>query len=136
MIMAKNKIQDIVSIDGTYYNIKIPENGIKRSFSIADSDKAGRNILGEMIRDIVGTYYNYTIQFETRYLSHDEYDQLYEILSAPVDYHVITVPYGQSTLTFNAYVTGGSDNIKRIDSSGNNWTGLSIDFIAMKPIRT
>lgn len=134
--MANSNTQDIICIDGTYFNIFIPENGIKRSFSVADSDKAGRNIMGQMIRDIIGTYYNYTVMFETKYLSHSEYDRLYEVLSAPVDYHVITAPYGQTTLTFNAYVTGGEDTIKRIDKSGNHWTGLSVDFISMSPIRT
>lgn len=129
------KIQDVVAIDGRYFNISIPQNGIKRSFSIMDSDNAGRNIEGEMIRDIIGTYYNYTILFETKNLSNMEYDELYEILSAPVDYHIITVPYGQTTMTFKAYVTNGDDNISVVTSKGNKWTGLSINFIAISPAR-
>lgn len=128
-------MQNLVSIDGKYYNISIPEKGIKRSFSVTDTDNSGRNISGEMLRDIIGTYYNYTIQFETKQLSSAEYDDLYETLSAPVDYHTITVPYGQTTMTYKAYVTNGNDNLNHRNSLGNKWSGLSIDFIAMSPQR-
>ena len=128
--------QNLVSIDGRYYNIFIPQGGIQRSFSIADTDNAGRNVQGEMIRDIVGTYYNYTVAFNTKYLNYEEYDDLFETLSAPVDYHTITAPYGQQTLTFTAYVTNGADALTRVDSQGNRlWGGLSINFIAMSPAR-
>ena len=129
------KMQNVVSIDGKYYNITVPEKGIKRSFSVLDTDESGRSTSGDMIRDIIGTYYNYTIMFETKKLNRDEYDELYEVLSAPVDYHVITVPYGQTVLTFNAYVTKGDDTLQHIDGIGNDWSGLSIDFIATSPQR-
>ena len=89
-----------------------------------------------MVRDIIGTYYNYKILFETKYLSTDEYDNLYAKLSAPVDYHMITVPYGQETLTFQAYITSGSDTLRKVRGNKNDWTGLSVDFIAISPQRT
>lgn len=127
-------MQNVFSIDGRYFNVFIKENGIKRSFSVTDTDKAGRVLTGRMVRDIIGTFYNYTIDLSTNKLSKTEYDQLYEILSAPQDYHTITVPYGQSTITFDAYVTGGEDTLQ-VERSGNKWTGLSINFIAMEPLR-
>lgn len=127
-------MQNVFSIDGKYFNVFVSENGIKRSFSVADTDKAGRALTGRMIRDIIGTFYNYTIDLSTNKLSKAEYDQLYEILSAPQDYHIITVPYGQSTITFEAYVTEGQDTLQ-ITSNGNKWTGLSVNFIAMEPLR-
>lgn len=129
------EVQNAVMIDGQYFNILIPEGGIKRSFAVTDTDKAGRVLTGAMQRDIIGTFYNYTIQFETRNLSPDEYDDLYRILSAPVDSHNITVPYGQTVLNFNAYVTGGEDTLNRIRKNTNDWSGLSINFIAMEPQR-
>lgn len=128
--------QNLVIIDGHNYNLFIPAGGITRSFSVADSDNAGRLANGEMVRDIIGTYYNYTIQFETGYLSDAEYTSLYNVLSAPVDSHVITVPYNQETLTFNAYVTSGRDTLKTARGGRNKWQGLSVDFIAMAPYRT
>ena len=118
-----------------YFNVRIPEDGIKRSFSVADSDKAGRLLTGRMMRDIIGTFYNYTIDIDTNKLSQSEYDEFYEIVSAPVDYHQISVPYAQTTLTFDAYITSGEDVLKTSNSSGNTWTGLSLNFVAMEPLR-
>ncbi|MCH5210443.1 MAG: hypothetical protein J1F01_05700 [Oscillospiraceae bacterium] len=128
--------QNLVSIDGIYYDIVIPTDGIKRSFSIADTENSGRLLNGKMIRDLVGTYYNYTIQFETKYMSAEEYDDLYTKLSAPVEYHTLTVPYGQESLTFQAYVTSGNDSIKTVVNGIRKWHGLSVNFIAEKPERT
>ena len=128
-------MQNIFSIDGRYFNIRIPEEGIKRSFSVADSDKAGRVLTGRMQRDIIGTFYNYSISIDTNNLSKTEYDEFYEIISAPVDYHIIKVPYAQSTLEFEAYVTEGEDTLKISNKNGNKWDGLSLNFIAMEPKR-
>ena len=127
--------QDVFCIDNHYFNVRIPEEGIKRSFSVADSDKAGRVLTGRMIRDIIGTFYNYTITLDTNRLSQKDYDDLYEILSEPKDCHTITVPYGQGTKTFDAYITSGDDVLVKSDASGNVWKGLSINLIAMEPLR-
>ena len=128
-------MQNIFSIDGKYFNIMIPEKGIKRSFSVTESDKAGRVLTGKMVRDIIGTFYNYTIQIDTSNLSPAEYDEFYEIISSPQDSHIIKVPYGQSVLEFEAYCTSGDDTLKKVASKGNVWSGLSINFIAMEAQR-
>lgn len=129
------QVQDIFSIDGRYFNVFIPQDGIERNFSIVDTDDAGRVITGSMERDIVGTYYNYTLQLNTNFLSFEEYDELYDILSSPIDYHIIRVPYAQGTLQFKAYVTNGKDVLNRISDKGNHWKQLSVNFIAMDPER-
>lgn len=128
--------QNVFSIDGVYFNVFIPMDGIERNFAIVDTDEAGRVLTGAMERDVVGTFYNYTIKMDTNFLSFAEYDQLYEILSDPVDYHIIKVPYAQGTLQFKAYVTQGKDVLNRISSKGNHWKQLSVNFIAMDPERT
>lgn len=87
------------------------------------------------LRDIIGTYYNYSIQIETSRLDVDAYDRLYEVLTAPVNSHILVVPYGQTTLRFNAYVSNAEDSIRTIDNGKNFWGGLSINFIAMEPQR-
>jgi len=128
--------QDIFNIDGRYFNVFIPQDGIERNFAIVDTDDAGRVLTGAMERDIVGTFYNYTIKLDTNFLSFEEYDELYEILSAPDEYHIIIVPYAQTTLRFKAYVTQGKDVLNRISKDGNHWKQLSVNFIAMEPERT
>ncbi len=129
-------LQNIFSIDGRYFNVFIPQDGIERNFAVVDTDDAGRVLTGAMERDIIGTFYNYTIKLNTNFLSFAEYDELYEILSAPVEYHTIVVPYAQRTLTFKAYVTQGKDVLNRISNKGKHWKQLSVNFIAMEPERT
>lgn len=125
----------VVLIDGKDYGLTIPQGGIKRSFSVLDSSKSGRLSNGEMQRDVIGTYYNYSIQFKCSTNSLKIYDEMYEVLSSPQDSHSITVPYGQEILTFQAYVTSGEDNLKKISKLGNEWSGLTVNFIATKPKR-
>ena len=127
--------KDIVIIDGRNYNLTIPEGGIVRKFEIVDTDKAGRLITGQMQRDIIGTYYNYTIEFKANKATRESYDKFYDAISAPVDSHDLTVPYAQEMLTFKAYITNGQDSLTRIDKDGNKWDGLSLNFIAMAPKR-
>lgn len=128
-------VQNIFSIDGRYFNVFIPQDGIERNFAVVDTDDAGRVLTGAMERDIIGTFYNYTIKLNTNFLSFVEYDELYEILSSPEEYHIIRVPYAQSALQFKAYVTQGKDVLNRMTSKGNHWKQLSVNFIAMEPER-
>lgn len=107
---------------------------IKRNFEVLDGENAGRLMSGEMERDIIGTYYNYTAEIEADDNYPAEYDSFYEIISAPDPSHTITVPYGQTTLTFTAYVTQGSDELLYM-VNGNRWGNLSFNFIAMSPQR-
>ncbi len=127
--------QNVFSIDGVNYNVAV--TSIERNFEVLDTDNSGRVIAkGEMIRDVIGTFYNYTIKLETRNLDLADYDKLYEVISAPRRSHVITVPYGQTTKTFRAYITSGKDKMVRRDRRGNHWSGLSLKFVAMEANRT
>lgn len=124
------------TVDGVAYKVKVPDDGLTRNFEVMDGPNAGRIQTAAMIRDVLGTFYNYTLKIEPDGISPEEYDKLYDVLSAPVDSHRVSFPYGQSTLTFDAYVTNGSDNCTYISNGYKRWTGLSINFIAMKPQRS
>ena len=131
-------LQNVFGIDGHFFDVRIPEKGIKRSFSIADSDKAGRVLTGRMVRDIIGTFYNYTITLDTNRLNPQQYDELYEIISSPQDSHMITLPYGQTSKTFEMYITAGEDTIITTGAGTdgvNVWEGLSINVIMTEPLR-
>lgn len=125
----------VLTVDGVAYpNIHI--TSLKRSFSVLDGENVGRVMTGKMERDIIGTYYNYSAEVDAGCASKAEYDRFYQVISAPVDSHSIVVPYGQSTLTFAAYVSNGDDNLISAYPDGNTWSGLSFNFIAMQPQRT
>lgn len=123
-----------ITLDGvTYPHIRVMS--LKRSFSVLDGENAGRLMTGEMERDIIGTFYNYAAEIDPEDATPQEYDDFYESISAPVDCHVLVVPYAQTTLTFNAYVSQGQDELEVMLDRQNRWGGLSFNFIAMSPQR-
>lgn len=124
----------VFSVDGVAYP-HVFVSSLKRSFSVLDGGNAGRTMDGAMQRDIIGTYYNYSLELDPSYSEPAEYDALYEALSAPVNSHELTVPYGQETLTFQAYVANGEDELLHMYERLNRWENLTIHFVAMKPQR-
>lgn len=126
--------QFVFSIDGVpYQNIHVVS--VKRSFAVLDGENAGRTMDGAMQRDVIGTYYNYSMEIDPEGSKPEEYDSLYEILSAPEDKHTVTFPYGRDILTFEAYVANGEDELFDCQDGENRWSNLSVNFIAMKPQR-
>ena len=125
----------VLSLDGKAYpNLHVVS--LKRSFSVLDGDNAGRVMTGAMKRDIIGTYYNYSMEIDPVSSDLAEYDEFYEAISAPVDSHVLTVPYAQTTVTFDASVANGEDELVSKNDDRSNWQNLSVNFVAMKPKRT
>ena len=122
-------------IDDVEYDPKtLAIKSINRSFQVLDGSKAGRSLGGSMLRDIIGTYYNYTITFDAKIGHEDVYEQLYETLSAPVDYHTLSLPFANKTITQKMYVTSGNDKLVRFRKDGENFFNeLSIQFVAMNP---
>lgn len=123
----------LFELDGTEYTVAVTK--LKRSAKVMDNENAGRSKPGDMIRDIIGTYYNYTIEIATNYLSPSDYDALYQTLTAPVEDHQLTVAYGQGTLTFRAYVANVDDDLIRAGKDTNIWGNLVLNFVAMSPYR-
>ena len=126
-------IRQVVTIDGTPFDVGVEY--IKRKARIPDGPNAGEAKRGDWIRDVYGTFYDYILAFDTSAgLSRTDYDTLYSILTAPVEFHTLVVPYGQSTLTFYAGITGAEDNVILMDN-GTVWGNLSITFRAKAPQR-
>ena len=126
-------IRQVVTIDGTPFDVGVAY--IKRKARIPDGPNAGESKRGDWIRDVYGTFYDYILAFDTSAgLSKEDYDTMYSLLTAPVEFHMLVVPYGQSTLSFNAGITGAEDNVILMDD-GTVWGNLSITFRAKAPQR-
>ena len=126
-------IRQVVTIDGASFDVGVEY--IKRQARIEDGPNAGNSKRGDWIRDVYGTYYDYILAFDTSAgLSRSDYDTLYSILTAPVEFHTLVVPYGQSTLSFAAGITGAEDNVILMDD-GTVWGNLSVTFRAKSPQR-
>ena len=126
-------IRQVVTIDGTSFDVGVEY--IKRQARIEDGPNAGNSKRGDWIRDVYGTFYDYILAFDTSSgLSREDYDTMYGILTAPVEFHTLVVPYGQSRLSFEAGITGAEDNVILMDD-GTVWGNLSITFRAKSPQR-
>ena len=113
----------------------IPAVSLQRSASVLDGPNAGRLSDGGMQRDIIGTFYNYQASFDMTNLSEKEYDEFYEIITAPVDSHAIVLPYGQTDIQFQAYISNANDELLKYVGSTSRWGKLNVTFTAMKPQR-
>ena len=126
-------IRQVVTIDGASFDVGVEY--IKRQARVEDGPNAGNSKRGDWIRDVYGTYYDYILAFDTSAgLTRADYDTLYSVLTAPVEFHTLVVPYGQSTLSFTAGITGAEDNVILMDD-GTVWGNLSITFRAKSPQR-
>lgn len=124
-----------ITMDGvTYSTLHVVK--LVRSFSVLDGENAGRVMSGAMERDVIGTFYNYQVEIDPDAASRADYDAFFYAISAPVDSHTLIVPFAQSTLTFQAYVTQGQDELTLMEDAANRWENLSFSFIAMAPART
>ena len=90
----------VFTVDGEKYS-KIHVVSLKRSFSILDGENAGRTMDGAMQRDIIGTYYNYSLEIDPCDSDPEEYDSFWETISAPVNSHTVSFPYGRDVLRDN-----------------------------------
>lgn len=118
-------------LDGVAYNVIVTK--LTRKFSVQDTAKTGRVQSGDMYRDIIGTFYNYSMTVEQMGTDAAALDAFWEAIAKPVDSHVCVFPYGQSTLTQRMYITSGEQDLVRIAPERTDWGVLNVSFIAMSP---
>ena len=124
-----------ITLDGvTYSTLRVMK--LTRSFSVLDGENAGRVLTGAMQRDIIGPFYNYQAEIKADPQAREDYDAFFWAISAPADSHTLVVPFAQTTLTFEAYVSQGQDELAFMEMNQNRWENLSFSFIAMAPQRT
>lgn len=121
------------TVDGVEFNAIVTE--FSRRAEIRESKLSGDVKSGRYFRDIIGTYYSYEMTIATNSLSRVEYDALYEVLTAPVESHVVRFPYGQDELEYECYIDSVDDMLKRITEDEAEWAELGIEFIAIAPQR-
>lgn len=123
----------VFAMDGKEYAVSV--TSLRRRAEVRDGGNVGTAMSGRRLRDILGTYYSYTMELAARELSVSEYDSLYEELTAPVDSHMIRMPYGQSVIEFEAYIEEVDDVLKAMRETRNLWGEMEITFSSMVPLR-
>lgn len=117
-----------ITVDSNTYHLYIDYESITRQFEIVEGNNKGTAITGTAIRDILGTSYTYemTVKPDPNYIS--DYDSFYEVISAPTDYHTVTLPYGQSTIQFKAQIISGDDVYYGNNGGTLDWGALKVTF--------
>lgn len=105
---------------------------INRKVNILDK-YAERTINGDLKREIIGVYYNYSLTF-SEFWDMDEYDKLFSKLTEAREFHTIWLPKNKSYYEFKGYVSGVEDVIEFAKGESQRIvTGLKCDIIAKEP---
>lgn len=118
-------------MDGVSYNVQVMS--LKRSFEIKESIAAKYTQSGDIYRDLVGTYYNYTITVRERNSDREALDAFWNAISKPIASHDCVFPYNQETLSQKMYIKTGTQDISRLYEDGATWKDITVQFIAKEP---
>ena len=120
-----------IIIDGQSYPVRVLE--LKRTANILDK-YAERTEDGILHREVIGTYYNYQLKIGVKANERALYNELFDVLSAPVESHAVELPHDH--IEFDGYFSSIQDSIRLVDDDGYDAVGLSCKLTAMKPRRT
>ena len=120
-----------IYIDDQHFNV--PLISVKRNFEFLDK-YANRNEAGDLMRELIGVYCNYTMNFGT--IDDDDlYEKLIDKLTEPVDFHDFSLPSTKKKYSFRGYISSLSDEMEKVESSTVKFKGLTCKYIAKKPFR-
>ena len=99
----------MIIVDGVTFNIPIVSLQRKGQFL----DKfAKRTEDGNMNRKLIGVYFNFSLKLaRSTTIGRAAYQNLWDKLTEPVEYHNVTVPDGNGSYTFTAYFGDVSDEL-------------------------
>lgn len=117
-------------IDGSQYQVNVEE--LTRTADFLDKC-AERTESGELHRELIGVYINYKLKLYCT--DPQEYERLWQKLTEPVEFHMVTVPDGAGDYTFEAYFSGVGDRLLRQYGPRSYWTDLTVNFTAKRPAR-
>lgn len=122
-----------IYIDGMYFDV--PLVSVKREAKVLDKFAEREEESGDMLRELLGIYLNYTMNFGT--IDDDDlYERLFDKLTEPVAFHDVTLPSTKKSYTFKCYVSSVSDEMEKIMDDTVKFKGLTCKYIAKAPWRT
>lgn len=127
-----------VKINGISFDVNVAISKLTRNFNVLDGDNAGRTTSGLMIRDIIGTYIGHKVTFFRKGNNYTALDQLWDylVLHSVDDSVMLEVADGQSTISYAAYYTSGSQDIEIATEGINYWDEFEISFVPMMAQKT
>ena len=124
-------VSEYIQIDGQEYKVPLV-SPMDRKGDILDLT-ANRTEDGVLHREVIGTYYNFTLGFIAT-ADKAEYERLWWKLTEPVASHMVQLPYQPEP--FEGYFGSCKDNVVLITENGQKAKGLSCNLISTRPSRT
>lgn len=125
----------MITLDGKEYKVHIIWPSRVLSFEIVEGPNSGMSLNHREIRDVGGTKYNYTMQAQPDPEHPEDFDALFYAISAPVESHMVSMPFGQGTLEFEAVVRAGSITDYGQRMGLRRWKDMEINIEAIAPQR-
>lgn len=112
----------------------VPLVSIKRSADFLDAS-AERMDDGDLDRDLIGVYINYNMSFGV--IDNDDlYEELYNKLTEPVEFHTFKLPTTKGIYEFIGYISSVEDEIEKILENTAKFKGLTCKYTSKQPART
>lgn len=128
------KFEKGIKIDGVHFDI--PMVSLKRNADFLDK-YAERTEDGELHRELIGVYYNYTLTVgDSDAFGDTDYDAFWDKMTEPVEFHEISIPTKDGYYTFTGYISSVSDEYEKILDDESIFTGFTCKFTAKSPART
>lgn len=121
----------LFQIDGVGYRVNVLK--LTRKFAVLDTENSGRTLDGQMYREPIGTFYNYSMVVSPSIGYPEELEAFWQKISQPETSFTCKFPYGQQYISQKMYVTSGEQNLVRAADDGNLWGEVTLNFIAMAP---
>lgn len=124
-----------LNIDGLDYRVHVIWPTLKARVDIEEGQNSGIAQSGRHVRSIRGTRLSHTMQVEPDPRYPEDFDALFWALSAPVASHVVTLPFGQSTVTYEAEVSAAEATWQGKSAGYERWKGLTVSFKGIRLLR-
>jgi hypothetical protein len=122
----------MIKIDEMTFDVPVIE--LSRSADFLDKF-AKRTDDGGLQRELIGVYFNYQLKLGVA-KDASEYQRLWDKLTEPVEFHMVTVPDTVGEYTFKAYFSNIKDNLLMKRQERNYWQDLTVNFTAQVPARS
>lgn len=119
-------------IDGLIWDVPCK---IERTAEITPSEISGLMLDKSYFNDVLGTYMSYTISMAVPLNMREEYAQIYEAITNPVDGHTLVLPYNNGMIEITARIASISDVYVRLPGGQNYWKGIQFTAIANYPTK-
>lgn len=125
-----------ILMDEKRYRVRGKYDTLTESAELVEGINEGKMLSGRHERDLEGTFYSHSLDVDPDPRFPEDYDQLFDDLSAPVPSHIITMPHGQGTITYEAEVSMVQRRSRGVLAGVRRWSGITVSFSSIRPVRT